>query len=385
MDFEDLLIIRKQFHKKPELSGEEIKTSSQIELYLKKLHPSQLLTNVGGHGILCVYDFQKPGPCVVFRAELDALPINEKNNCEHRSTNSGISHACGHDGHMTILLGLAQYLSRIPKDISGKIVLLFQPAEETAEGAKKIMQDSRFHDLHPTYIFGLHNIPQYPLGAILLRKDVFASASQGLVLWFYGLSSHAGQPEQGLSPLKVMMDCVTLLQNISNKYYEKNSDTFITIIHMNIGKRAFGTMPGDGVIMATFRSFDQKRIDAMTKEVMDALQNHMKSFKGSWEHKWVEVFPSIVNNSTCYEIVTRAVEDIGGKIIEMKNPFNWSEDFSYYLYQYPGAFFGIGAGENHLALHNPSYDFPDDLIPYSIEVFKSIISEAARQYHGDFS
>jgi amidohydrolase len=384
MNLDDLSCIRKQLHNKPELSGEEGNTSSQIISYLKKLQPSELITNVGGYGILCVYDSKKPGPCIVFRAELDALPIAEKGNRDYKSINPGVSHACGHDGHMAILLGLAYYLSQKSDDITGKVILLFQPAEETAEGAKKIMQDSRFHDLHPTHIFGLHNIPQYPLGKFLLRKDVFASASKGLIIRFHGISSHAGQPKQGLSPLNRMMDCVTLLQDISQSYNEKNHDTFITIIQMKLGKEAFGTTPGEGVIMATFRSFEQKRIDEMTKEAIDALQHHMKSFKGSWEHQWVEVFPSIINNSTCYEIVSKAVEDIGGTKIEMKEPFSWSEDFSCYLHRYPGTFFGIGAGENHHVLHNPSYDFPDELIPYGIKIFKGIISETQKQYHGGF-
>lgn len=385
MNFENLSNIRKNLHRNPELSEMEKQTSSQIISYLKDFHPSQLITKVGGHGILCIYDFHSQGPCIVFRAELDALPIHEKSNHDYQSIHSGVSHACGHDGHMTILLGLAQYLSQEPDEIKGKIVLLFQPAEETAIGAKKIIKDNRFHNLHPTHIFGLHNLPRYPLGAVLLKNDVFASASQGLILRFHGTSSHAGHPDQGLSPLTIMLDCIRLLQKISKEYSKKNADTFITIIHMKLGERAFGTAPGEGVIMATCRSFSQKRMDEMTEDTIDALQNLMKSFNGTWEYEWVEVFPSVVNKLECMEIVTKSVEEIGYPIIEIKDPFNWSEDFSYYLNRYPGAFFGLGAGENHHVLHHPSYDFPDELIEYGIELYKEIIRMTQKKYDSDSS
>ncbi len=385
MNLEDLPSIRKKLHKSPELSEQENQTSTKILSYLKECQPSELIANVGGHGILCVYDFHSPGPCIVFRAELDALPITEKGSQNHKSTHIGVSHACGHDGHMTILLGLAHYLSQKPDDIVGKIILLFQPAEETAVGAKKIMQDNRFHNLHPTHIFGLHNLPQYPLGTVLYKNSVFASASQGLILRFHGISSHAGHPEQGLSPLLVMLDCIKLLQKISKKYADKNNDTFITIIHMKLGERAFGTFPGEGSIMATFRSFSQKRMDEMTDETLNAINNLTNTFDGSWDHEWVEIFPSLVNNQDCTKILKKSVEAINGSMIEIKKPFRWSEDFSYYLQQYPGAFFGLGAGMNHHVLHHPSYDFPDELIEYGIKIFKEIIRFTNEKYESDSS
>jgi amidohydrolase len=342
-----------------------------------------IIKDIAETGIICTYDFHKPGPCIVLRAELDALPIREKNVFDYKSKNNGISHSCGHDGHMAILLGMAQYLSKKPVDITGKIVLLFQPSEEIAMGAKKIMEDRRFHDLRPTHIFGLHNIPQYPLGSIILKRDVFASASQGLIIRFHGVSSHAGNPEQGVSPLLAMLNCIRLLQETSVRYSEKDADTFITIIHMKLGERAFGTNPGEGVLMATFRSYNQHRMDEMANETLNQLHHLLNSIKLDWNYEWVEVFPSLVNNQECFEIIEKTVKELNGNKIEIKKPFSWSEDFSYYLSQYHGALFGIGAGRNHHVLHHPSYDFPDELIEYGIGIFKGIIFETQKQYHGD--
>jgi amidohydrolase len=383
MDTEHLPEIRRQLHEIAELSEQEDRTEEFIISFLKKCEPTTLIKNVGGHGIICTFESKKPGPCIVFRAELDALPIQKKQYTVYTSTHQGASHTCGHDGHMTILLGLALYLSKKLDDIIGKVILLFQPAEETAVGAKKVMEDERTHALKPTHFFGLHNIPLYPLGSILVKHDVFTSASQGLVIRIHGISSHAGHPDQGISPLPMMIDCVKILQEISDSYSKNHKDTFITIIHMKLGKQAFGTSPGEGVVMATFRSFDQKRMDEMADLAINRLKEIFTLYKGTWDYEWVEIFPSIKNHSPCVDIITDAADALGFDRIELKEPFCWSEDFSYYLQRYPGAFFGIGSGKNHHVLHHPSYDFPDDLLIYGVQMCKQIIHETQKRYQGE--
>ena len=380
MDTESLPEIRKRLHRIAELSEDEEQTSDFILSYLKGCNPTRIIEHVGGYGILCVFDFDSPGPCIVFRAELDGLPIDEKSDKPYRSVHPGVSHSCGHDGHMSILLGLAKFLSAKPTNMKGRIALLFQPAEETAVGAKKVMEDERFHDLNPTYIFGLHNIPLNPLGDIILKKDVFASASQGLIVRIHGISSHAGHPDQGISPLQVMLDSVKILQEISDSFSKSSPDTFITIIHMKLGERAFGTSPGEGLMMATFRSFNQQRMDEMTTLAIKRLKVLFSSFQGSWNYEWVEVFPSINNHADCVDIIKSAANSLGFSHTEMKEPFRWSEDFSYYLQRYKGAFFCVGSGKNQHVLHHPSYDFPDDLIERGVKIYKQIIHETHLRY-----
>ena len=172
--------IRHHLHQCPEIAGQEKETSRFIIDYLQGTKPDQLLTSLGGYGVAAVYDSKKPGPCIVLRAELDALPIQEHNTLPYKSQTSQVSHACGHDGHMTILLGVAQQLSELASKITGKVVLLFQPAEETAQGAKEVVEDTHFTALEPTMVYALHNLPGYPLGEVIIKDDVYAMASIGV-------------------------------------------------------------------------------------------------------------------------------------------------------------------------------------------------------------
>ena len=381
-----LIKIRRDLHKLPELSNNEKRTSSKIISFLKDYNPTMIIKNIAGNGIICIYNFVKPGPCIVFRAEMDALPIQEKNSIKYKSRNDGISHACGHDGHISILLGLAEFLSKNEKeDLKGKIILLFQPAEETATGAKKIINDKRFQNLKPTHIFGFHNIPSFKLGSVVLTDQFFTSASQGLILRFHGTSSHAGQPEKGNNPIKPMLKCIQILEDISNYYSQKNPGSFITIIHLKLGKEAFGTNPGEGIIMATFRSVTQKNINDMADKSINQIKKTMKNFKVSLDFKWVEEFPAIKNNKECIKIIKKSSDVLKLDVINIKKPFSWSEDFSYYLNQYKGAFFGFGAGKKHTPLHNPNYDFPDDLIEYGVRILKNIILETQKIYDGELN
>lgn len=383
MDAEELKNIRKKLHTNPEISGSEQWTRNIILDFLSTCQPTQLIEPVAGTGILCVFDSLKPGPCIIFRAELDALPITEQNTFEHVSTNSGISHACGHDGHMSILLGLARFLSENIKQLTGKIVLLFQPAEENATGAKHIMQDSRFHDLKPMYVFGFHNIPAYLLGSIIINQTVFASASQGVIIRFHGKTSHAGHPEEGINPLPYLLQSIQILNTISKEYSEKTPGSFITIIHMNLGEQAFGTSPGEAVLMATLRSPDQQVMDDMANIILDRLSVALNEFQGTWDYEWVEVFPAIHNHKKSVSMIKKAAQSLDFEIINRESPFPWTEDFSYYLQKYNGAFFGLGAGLHHPQLHHPTYDFPDELISYGVALCEKIIIQCIQSHSGD--
>ena len=154
--------LRKELHQYPEVSGKEVNTAKRIKAFIEKHHPTEIIENIGGNGLAVVYEFGKQGKTIVIRCELDALPIEEKNDFEHRSTIKGVSHKCGHDGHMAIVAGLIFWLKE-QLFTKGKVVLLFQPAEETGQGAYKVLQDKRFQELKADYVFALHNIPKEPL------------------------------------------------------------------------------------------------------------------------------------------------------------------------------------------------------------------------------
>jgi len=229
-----------------ELSGEERNTSSFICECLYCTGVCKIYSGLGGYSLVVEYDSGKPGKSVMLRCELDALPIDEGNSLEYCSRTVGVSHKCGHDGHIVILLAVAKWLSDHINEYRGKVYLLFQSGEETGAGAKKVLGDARFQSLQPDFIYALHNLPGYKLGSIVFRKGVFASASTGMKIYYSGKSAHAGHPEDGISPLVAR-------QSLVNGLGELTGLGLITIIHVRLGGEAFGTSPGEGVVMATLR------------------------------------------------------------------------------------------------------------------------------------
>ena len=370
----ELIDLRHHLHKNPELSGKEIKTSSTIQNFVNKYTPSYIL-NLGETGLAFVFDSETPGETTMIRAELDALPITEKNNIKYKSINKGIAHLCGHDGHMTIVAGLAKELSNNPPKI-GKVVLLFQPAEETGEGAHAVIQDKKFRKITPDYIFALHNIPGAALGNILIKEDTFAAASKGMTIKLFGKTSHAGEPEKGISPTNAIADIITEANKIkSDLMHNFSGKILLTIVNIQLGEIAFGTSPGYAEIRITLRAFNDPDLDLLTQMLETQIYKIAKTEQLKAEISYSEVFPATTNSSICNNIIKKSSETAGLNVEELKEPFSWSEDFGYFTQKIKGGFFGFGSGENQPALHNPNFDFPDELIEKGIKVFNGIIKQ----------
>jgi amidohydrolase len=373
----DLKKIRHTLHKNPELSGKEEKTSKFIFDNILRFEPDEIITKLCNYGLVAVFDSKKSGPTIIFRAELDALPINEENNCFYSSKFPNVSHSCGHDGHMSILLGLASVLNKEKLKLKGKVVLLFQPAEETANGAKCIVKNTMFNSLKPDYIFSVHNLPGFKKGQIVIKKGVFASASIGLIINLIGKTSHAGQPEKGNSPVNGLLEILRFLVDFSKSKSELNAGDVITVIHIEMGEIAFGTSPDKAAIMATLRSYDDKKLDLIKQKITKEISKSAEKFKLEFNIEWVEEFPSTINDDGCVDVVRLASNRLNKEIKELNLPLSWSEDFSYYLRKIPGALFGIGSGINHPSLHNADYDFPDEIIEPGVDVLFQIAREFA--------
>jgi amidohydrolase len=346
-----------------------------IKKYLKSCKPDNIITDLGGYGILAVFDTGRPGLSILIRAELDALPIDELKDSKYSSKNLGVSHSCGHDGHMSILLGVAEEIKHEKSNLCGKVYLLFQPAEETAQGAKKILDEPYFKSLDIDYVFGLHNIPSFEKGKIILRKNVFAVASKGLIIKLKGKTSHAGQPETGNNPVLAITSIIHGLLDISKEFESQEDTSFITIIHVNLGEIAFGTSPGNGIVMATFRSTDDEKMNLMTEKSLSLIKNIANKNFLKYEIEWVEIFPILINDNSCVDLIEKVARKKCFEVVFVDKPFSWTEDFSYYTQKIKGSFFGLGSGINHPQLHNPDYDFPDDIISIGVELFIEIVKE----------
>ena len=216
LDVGKLTELRRTLHRMPELSGAEVNTAAYIVGVLEGYKPGRILTGLGGHGVAAVFDSGIEGPTVLFRAELDGLPIAELPGVAWRSEIEGRGHLCGHDGHLAILCGLGARMAVEPP-LRGRVVLMFQPAEETGAGAAAVIADPAFAAIVPDYAFALHNLPGFPLGHVGVRAGAFNFASEGLAIRLTGKTAHASQPEAGRSPAATMCALVTALPELPEK------------------------------------------------------------------------------------------------------------------------------------------------------------------------
>jgi amidohydrolase len=375
---DELASLRQHLHQRAELSSQEEITASLISLELERAGADEVLAGVGGTGVVGVFDSGAPGLTLVLRCELDALPITEPRDSAHDycSHTEGVSHKCGHDGHMAILVGVARALGK-KRPAQGRVALLFQPAEETGEGAPAVLADARFRALEPDYVIGFHNLPRHPMHSICLRRQTFASASEGFRLQLGGAFSHSSYPEHGLSPAPAMAELLSALPNLPNSMPRSGELLMLTLTQAVLGEKGpkmdFGVAPGVGEVCGVIRAHQQKELEAL-KTAITGLIQHVCGRDGlQWELSWHEAFPATVNHDEAVERIQEVAESAGLQVEMLEEPFRWSEDFSHYLQAYPGAFFGIGSGVDQPQLHNEYYDFPDELIPTGVKIYLAIV------------
>ncbi len=360
--------LRKTLHRYPELSGQESKTAARLKSFLKDSAPDQIIESLGGHGLAAIYESGKDGPCLLFRADLDALPIEEESNIAHKSQHQGVAHLCGHDGHMAVLAGFSVIMKKY-RPTAGKIVLLFQPEEETGQGAAKVIADEQFVEIEPDFVFALHNLPGFEPGNIIIREGPFAAASKGMIVKLKGRSSHAAQPQLGHSPATMFSELVHGLGKLTSDKDKYTDFVLVTIIHARLGEVAFGTNPGEAVVMATLRTFMDKDMEILTQNAEDLCNQLSKKHTIAVNISYTEEFPATINDEKAADHVRLAAEAAQVKLGDMKEPFRWSEDFGHFTQRYPGALFGIGSGKDHPSLHNPDFDFPDEIIETGIGMY----------------
>jgi amidohydrolase len=371
-EYKDLIELRQALHTFPDLSGDEERTAARIESYLSRYAPDEIVTGIGGAGLAAIYNGAFDGPRVVVRCELDALPIPETIALDYGSQNPGAAHKCGHDGHMTIVAGLARFF-HTQRPQKGTVILLYQPAEEIGKGALRVVEDVKFKALAPDYVFALHNLPGYPQGQVILREDVFASASKGLIIELTGATSHAAEPEKGRSPALAMAQLVEDLSAAPQLFTALHEAAKVTVIHARLGEIAFGTSPGYAIVMATLRSHSQEVMDRLAGKCEELAMKVAETFGLKISVRWDEAFPATVNDNSLVHLIDNTAQALGYAACYEPHPFPWSEDFGHFTGRYSGAMFGLGTGENHPALHHPHYDFPDELIIPGIKMFAEII------------
>lgn len=373
-DLVELTEWRREMHRWPELSGEEQATARRVVEALTPLAPDQLETGLGGQGVAAL--FRGEGAVqktVMLRCELDGLPIEEISAIAHRSQVPGKGHLCGHDGHMAILLGVGRQLAS--QRFGGlNVILLFQPAEETGAGAHAVLADGRLLQMAPDVVLSLHNVPGQPLGEIGLVAGPVNCASRGMRVAFTGRTAHASQPETGVSPGLAMAEVISGFAAMLRGSPQASGFCMATVTHAELGEKTFGVAPGAGEVWATLRTLTTEGMMDLVAEaevlVTETAQKH--SLSVTWDYD--DVFSGCVNDPALTKVAQSTLEEAGFFVTQGVLPMRWSEDFGLYSEIAQSVMLFPGSGEGTPALHNPDYDFPDELIRIGTEAFMAILS-----------
>jgi amidohydrolase len=367
---QSLIKLRHWLHRYPEISGEEAKTAEKIVQCLTDLGADRIWRNLGGHGVAAEFSGAQAGPTVLLRCELDGLPIEEICDLPYRSEIEGKGHLCGHDGHMVSLLGVGAALAKRPA--LGRVILLFQPAEETGAGAAAVIADPRWSEMRPDWAFAYHNVPGRPLGEIGLCPGPGNCASRGMQILFEGKSSHAAAPEDGLSPASAMAELMVALPALRQGTIAEEGFALTTVTHALLGEPTFGIAPAHGELRVTLRTMTNARMDALIDQARALVETSSGPLKT--QIHWHDVFRSVVNDAQACATARSAAQQQGHRVFDMPTPMRWSEDFGRFGDDgAKAAMLYIGSGKDMPQLHNPDYDFPDALLPVAINQFCAIV------------
>lgn len=357
--------IRRTLHEHPQTAGNEQFAHDTIVNHLQGLHPDKVYTHVGGYGVIAVWmakdsspsqgevpEGRRGVPTVAFRADNDALPIG---------------HRCGHDGHTTILLRLAELIDEHVSTYQRvNILLLWQPAEETGTGSRAVLDTGILQQYNIQSFYALHNLPGYPLGTVVLCPRTFAAASTGVVYHLDGRETHASTPELGINPGLAVGEIISRFNGFNGHGGEFRQSTLICV---RLGSPAFGTSAGHAEVMFTLRAFTNDEMERLLADANGAVSSIADRHGLTVTSTLVEPFHATENNGDCVDEIEKAAGDMPLRVHYQMEPNRWSEDFAEYLLEFKGAMFGIGSGENHAELHHPDYDFPDDLIEPAAQLF----------------
>ncbi|MBF0659813.1 amidohydrolase [Psychrobacter sp. NG25] len=364
---------RKQIHSQPELGFKEFKTSSFIVDKLQSFG-IEVHQGLGGTGVVGTLK-NGTGPTIGIRADIDALPIEEQNDVEHKSTHANCMHACGHDGHTSVLLGTAKYLSE-SKNFSGTIHLIFQPAEEVLGGAKAMIDDGLFDKFPMDAVYGLHNWPGLPVGQIAVNDGPMMASFDTFEITLTGKGTHAAMPHLGADPIAAGAALITNIQSIISRRISPLQSGVISVTQMNSGDTT-NVIPDVAILKGTVRSFDMDVRQSLQSLLTEMVMTLPPLYGVTGEMDYHIRYPVTTNDSQAYlEIKEAATKALGAENVNTDvEPSMASEDFSFMSQVVKGAYFwlGVDGSTPSKPLHNAAYDFNDDAIETGIKVWVSLV------------
>lgn len=376
----EITAIRRDFHRHPELMYEVQRTAGIVAEKLKEWGADEVVTGIGKTGVVGIIKGKgsESGKVIGLRADMDALPIHEQTNLEHRSTVPGKMHACGHDGHTAMLLGAAKYLTQT-RDFDGTAVLIFQPAEEGGAGAKAMIDDGLITRFGIQEVYGMHNKPGVPVGRFEIAKGPAMAAADRIHIKIEGKGGHAAAPHNVNDPIVASCALVSALQTVASRNTNPLESIVVSVTALNAGE-AFNVIPQTAEIKGSVRTLTPETRDLAERRITELVEGVMKAFGMKYELEYHRGYPVTFNHAGQTDFVTSVAKQVFGSdaITTDIPPTMGSEDFSYMLEERPGAFINIGNGDS-AGLHHPAYEFNDAAIPVGVNYWASLIEIAMPQ------
>ncbi|MBZ5499459.1 MAG: amidohydrolase [Acidobacteriia bacterium] len=370
---EELIRWRRDFHRHPEIACQEHRTSAVIRQFLESL--ALQVRACAGTGLIGELQGMPGGKTIALRADMDALPLKEEGDKDYASENPGACHACGHDGHMAILMGAASLLSRRSGEFPGKIVFLFQPAEEKLPGgARQMIAEGALQDVDA--IFGLHLWQGFPTGTVACLRGAMMASTDEFAITVAGKGGHGAMPQVAVDPILATSQLVVNLQSIVSRNVDPLQASVVTVGKIE-GGFAHNIIPSQASIYGTVRTFDREIQRLIEKRIEEIMEGTCRIFGAKGILKYERGYPALVNNAAMSDLVLEvARRTLGAGCVQEAAPVMGGEDFAYYLQQVPGAFLFFGMGDGtEFPHHHPAFDIDERALPQATLLMSSLALE----------
>ncbi len=372
---DEVISLRREFHQNPELGFEEVETAKKVADYLTRLG-LDVETGIARTGVVGILKGDLPGPVIALRADMDALPIIEKTGVEYASKVSGKMHACGHDGHMAMLLGTAKILSQLRSQLKGTVKFIFQPAEEGLGGAQPMIEEGVL-DPKVDAIFGIHLWPGYQSGTIVLKYGAMMAAPDHFILKIKGKGGHGSAPHETVDAIAVSAQVISALQQIVSRQITPTQPVVVSIGTINGGYR--DNVIADEVKMTgTVRTLCPDLRDEIPRKMEEIIKGVTTAFGADYELEYKQLYPPIINDDKMVNLVKEVGEKVLGleKVNVIKEPVMAGEDFAYFLEKVPGTFIHLGCSsgpETSYPLHNPKFNMDEKALISGVMTFCNLV------------
>lgn len=367
---------RRHLHQNPELMFDVHQTAKFIEEKLRGFGCDEVVTGIGQTGVVGIIRGRHgEGATIGLRSDMDALPLTEITGKPWASTNAGKMHACGHDGHISMLLGAAQYLAET-RNFKGSVAVIFQPAEEGGGGGREMVKDGMMERFTISEVYGLHNIPGIPIGEFAIRKGPIMAATDEFTITIEGRGGHAAQPHTTIDPVVIGAQLVNGLQTIVSRGTDPLDSVVISVTKFHAGD-AYNIIPQKAELAGTVRTLRKEMRDYAQKRLTEIVEGITVALGATVTIDYARNYPVTFNHDRETDFAAKVARQVAGNnaVNEEVAPMMAGEDFSYMLEARPGAFIFMGNGAS-ASLHNPAYDFNDDAIPHGISYWVNIAESA---------